>query len=107
MRNLNWKSIGNFVGKFCDVAACGLLILASRKAVDYAVDDYVSAFAGYGDAMSAIMKSNMYSHNKREAAEALKRTEDSEYYKAIIHIAQDSRLYSHDKVELIKGLSEN
>ena len=107
MRNINWNSIGNFAGKVCDMVACGLLVVASRKMVDCAVDDYVSAFAGYDDAVSAIMKSGMYSHDKCEAVAILKRKEDREYYKAIIHVAQDSRLYSHDKVKLITGLSEN
>ena len=107
MKKLDWDSIKSIAGKFCTVAGYGLLVLASRKVADYTVDDCVSAFAGYDDAIGAIMKSGMYSGDIRDAVAALKRNEDHEYYRAIIHVAKDSRLYSHDKVDLIKGLSEN
>lgn len=103
MRKLDWGSIGNFAGQICGAAAYGLMLMLSCKVVDYVTEDYISSI-GYDEAVGAIMKSGMYSNDKCEAAKALKRDEDAEYYRAIIHIAKDSRLYSHDKVDLIKGL---
>lgn len=106
MRNIDWKSIRDFAGDLCEFVAYGLLIGASYKIVDRTFDDCGSSIAKYDNAIKAIMNSGMYSHDKCEAAELIKRGEDAEYYKAIIHVAQDSRLYSYDKVELIRGLSE-
>jgi hypothetical protein len=49
----------------------------------------------------------MYSHDKSSAAAALKRDGNTEFYKAIVHIAKDSGAYSHDKVDMIKQLSQD
>lgn len=107
MRKLDLNSIRNLAGGICEVAASVLLIAASNKVIEVITGGHVRVVARYSDAINAIMKSSMYSNDKREAAAVLKRYEDAEYYRAIINVVQDSRLYSSDKVELIKGLSEN
>lgn len=106
MRKIDWKSVGDFAGGLCEFVASTLLVAASYKVVDRTFDGFNSSIAKYDTAIKAIMNSGMYSHDKSKAANMIKRGEDTEYYKAIIHVAQDSRLYSHDKVELIEGLSE-
>jgi hypothetical protein len=105
MKRINWETIGNFAKDACTVASYVLMLAASCKVADYITDDYEHVYASYDDAVSVIMRSGMYSHDKVSAAATLKRGEDAEYYKAIIHVAQDSRLYSHDKVKLISNLS--
>lgn len=107
MKKINWKPIGDFVGQACEVALYGVALLASYKVGDYIVNGGESTIAGYKDAVGAIMDSGMFSHDKSEAVEALKRHESGDYYGAIVRIAKDSSMFSHDKVKMIKRLSEN
>lgn len=107
MRKINWKPIGEFIGSACEVALYGIALAATWKVGGYIIDQGESPIVGYKDAVGAIMDSNMFSHYKTEAVEALKRHESSDYYGAIIRIAKDSSMFSHDKVKMIKYLSEN
>lgn len=59
----------------------------------------------YGDAVEAIMNSNMFSHCKSEAIDVLKRDEDANYYRAIASIVKDSDTFDNYKVEMIRKLS--
>lgn len=106
MKKFDWKPIGDFVGQVCEVALYGLAVAASWKFSDYMTKIPDRTPVGYDDAVSAIMKSSMYSHDKARAAAVLKRNENAEFYRAIVHIANDSKTYSHDKVKLIEELSE-
>lgn len=84
-----------------------LILAAYGKFMERITEVPESSFAGYDDAIGAIMKSGMYSHDKARAAAALKRNGSSAFYKAIIHIARDSSMYSHDKVDMIRELSQD
>ena len=106
MKKFDWKPIGEFAGQLCKCASYVLMLAASYKVADYIAEDSSSSHAGYDDAIKAIMNSDMYSHDKATAAAALKRYGTSEFYKAIVHIANNSSAYSHDKVDMIKELSQ-
>lgn len=107
MKKINWEPIKDFAEVICGFACYGLMIAASRKFVENTNVDSSSSIAGYDDAVGAIMKSGMYSHDKAHATAALKQNGNSEFYRAIIHIAKDSSMYSHDKVDMIKSLSQD
>lgn len=106
MKKLSLESVGKFAEKACEIISYGVFMVASYKVIEYAATDYSSTIVGYDAAVEAIMKSDMYSHQKRDALSVLKRDGDSSFYKAVIHIAKDSSMYSHDKVDMIKKLCE-
>ncbi|MBO5319080.1 MAG: hypothetical protein J6B01_04640 [Ruminococcus sp.] len=107
MKKIDWGPIKDFAEVICGFACYGLMVAASRKIVEHTTDIPNSNIAGYDDAVGAIMKSSMYSHDKARAAAALKRNGSSEFYRAIIHVAKDSSMYSHDKVDMIEELSQD
>lgn len=104
---INWKPVKDFAELVGGIAAYVILVAATGKAMECVHYESDNTTAHYDDAVSAIMKSDMYSHDKADAAAALKRIASSEFYKAIIHIAEDNSVYSHDKANMIKALSEN
>ena len=106
MKKFVWKPVGEFVGQLCKCASYVLMLAASNKVADYVIGEPGSSYAGYDDAIGAIMNSDMYSHDKAAAAGALKCDGTSDFYKAIIHIANSSDSYSHDKVSMVKELSQ-
>lgn len=107
MRKIDWKPIGEFVGQVCEAALYGLVIATSYKVGKRITNGLNSTSAGYNDAVEAIMDSDMFSHDKREAVEALSRYENAEFYRAIVRVAKDSGMFSYDKVKMIKNLSES
>lgn len=106
MIKIDLKPVGEFARQIGEVALYGLAIAASWKFSDYMTKIPDSKPIGFDDAVSAIMKSDMYSHDKSDAAAALKRNGNAEFYQAIVHIAKDSAAYSHDRVDMIKRLSQ-
>lgn len=60
---------------------------------------------GYDDAVEAIMSSDMYSSSKRDAVALLKRGENEEYYRAVIHTVL-SDMYSSSKIDILRNMSE-
>lgn len=62
-----------------------------------------TSFAGYDDAIEAIVDSYMPSSYKAEAVTAVRRNEAYPYYKSVINIV-DSSMCSSNKVEAIKKL---
>ncbi len=60
---------------------------------------------GYGDAVSAILSSDMFDYNKTKAIELLKRDESGEYYRAVIS-AINSELFDSNKIRTIETLSK-
>ena len=107
MKKIDWKPVKDFAELLGGMAAYVLVLAASSKVVDSITASSENAIVGYDDAIGAIMKSSMYSHDKAHAASALKRNGNSSFYKAIIHIAKDGSMYSHDKVDMIKQLSQD
>lgn len=106
MKKISLETIGNFAEKACEIISYGVFMVASYKLVEHAVTESDNTIVGYDAAVEAIMKSDMYDHDKSNAISALKRYEGSSFYKAIIHIAKDSGMYSHNKVDMIKKLCE-
>lgn len=100
----NLEMAGKIAKKGCELAAYGLMTMLSCITVKDVVEAVrYSGDVGYSDAVSAIMNSSMYSHDKTSAVSALLREADSETYKAIIQIAR-SGMYSHEKVKSIQNI---
>ena len=106
MKKIDWETVKGIAELAGSMLAYGLVLVASNKLMEQLTEVPESSFAGYDDAVGAIMKSGMYSHDKAHAIEALKNNGSSAFYKAIIHIAKDSGMYSHDKVNMIRELSQ-
>ena len=104
---INWKPVKDFAELVGGAVTYVLMVAASRKIMEYVIVNPDSEIVYYDDAVNAIMKSGMYSHDKADAIAALKRTGNTSFYRAIIHVAKDDSMYSHDKVSMIKALSEN
>lgn len=107
MKKIDWKPVKDIAELVGGAVAYGLVVAAYSKVVKNITEFPENSFAGYDDAIGAIMNSSMYSHDKSKAAAVLKRNGNSAFYKAIIHIAKDSSMYSHDKVDMIKELSQD
>ena len=104
---INWKPVKDFAELVGGAVTYVLMLAAYRKFMNNMTEVPDSKFAHYDDAVKAIMKSGMYSHDKADAVASLKRMAGTEFYRAIIHIAEDDSMFSHDKVNMIKALSEN
>ena len=107
MAKINWGSVGNYAKQLCEAASYVFVYVAASKGMKYVLECDSNELVGYDDAIHAIMHSSMYSHDKADAAAALKRYGDTAFYKAIVHIVKDSSTYSHDKLKMIKELSQN
>ena len=59
---------------------------------------------GYGDAVKAILESDLYSSAMEEAISLLDKGRDVEYYKAIVRVV-NSNTYSSAKLRMIKEIS--
>ena len=106
MMKINWKPVGEFMKQVGETALYVVGMAAAWKFSEYITDNPDSKHVGYDDAVSAIMSSNMFSHDKADAAAALKPYGTAEFYQAIIHIANDPKTFSHDKASMIKQLSD-
>lgn len=107
MKKINWESVKGIAEMVGGAVSYVLVIAAYGKFMECMTEIPESKIARYDDAVGAIMKSSMYSHDKSHAVAALKRNGCSDFYRAIIHIAKDSSMYSHDKVDMIKQLSQD
>lgn len=97
--------IGNGIVEGCKVAFCvGLLALPYLSTSNTKTTTY-SSKVGYDDAVKAIVSSGMYSHDKADLIEVLKKNADSAYYSAVISIVK-SGMYSHEKVDTITSISK-
>lgn len=102
MKRIDMDVLKGFAKTLGNLMVSGAVIHAYlTRDTDTRIKSY--AFAGYGDAVEAIMQSNMYSHDKGDAVKALPRDEHIEFYKAIISIAT-SRAYSHEKKDMIVNM---
>lgn len=107
MRKISLKLVKDLAELVVGSVAYVLISAASAKMVSQFADSCIDNVAAYDDAVNAIMKSGMYSHDKASAVAALTRNGNSAFYEAIIHIAKDTSMYSHDKVNMIKELSQD
>lgn len=101
---INLKPIGEFAKGVGEIVLFGALVGAYYKFGDYVINGNDTSIARYNDAVKAIMNSNMFSSDKKAAVEALKRNETMDFYKAIISIANDSKMFSGDKASMIQEL---
>lgn len=101
------SAIGNAV-KECSrvlLPVIGCAIYSQRGAIINALDGLrYSGEVGYDDAAKVIMDSDMMSSYKTAVFKLLRTGEDSEYYKAIIHVVKSDALSSH-KVEMITEIN--
>lgn len=107
MKKFDLKPVKDVVELVCGAVAYVLISTASAKMVKQFTDSCMDDIAEYDDAVCAIMRSGMYSHDKASVIAELKRNGDSAFYKAIIHIAKDDSMFSHDKTRMIKELSQD
>ena len=107
MKKIDWKPVKDVAELVGGAVSYVLILAAYGKFMERVTEVPESSFASYDDAIGAIMKSSMYSHDKAHAATALKRNGNSAFYKAIIHVAKDSSMYSHDKVNMIREMSQD
>lgn len=106
MKKIDLKPIGEFAKGVGKIVSFGALVGLYYKLGDMVAGSGTS-IVGYSDAVKAIMNSNMFSGDKSQAVSVLKRYDSSEFYKAIISIANDSSVFSGDKVRMIKQLCED
>lgn len=100
-------TLGRIAQTGCKVVCFGVLTaLSYLSATDVVKVVRYSGVVGYGDAVSAIMESSMWSEDKKKAVAVLKQNQHSDFYKAIIHVAQSS-MWSEDKVKTIMDMCEN
>lgn len=105
--NINWEPIGKFAKTAFEVVVYGALAAASIKYGESITKNYgINAVTTYGDAVEAIMDSDMYSSYKTEAIALLKRDGTADYYRAIARVVGDDTMYSSYKLDMIKTLSE-
>lgn len=80
------------------------IVLFSKSAKDTIDDLRLSCGSvGYDDAVKAISNSGMYSGDKTKVILALKRNEETDFYRAIINTVRSS-MYSSDKVKIILNM---
>ena len=103
MKKLNMERIGDCVMTICGIAVAGV-ILAANVATAGDSSGHNGAYTGYGDAVNAIMNSDMWSSDKRSAIAAMDKNANKEIYKAVIAIATNDSMWSSDKVNAIYAL---
>lgn len=107
--------IGEIVGKVghgivegCKVALCvGLISLPYLSASSSSRNRKYTTYerVNYGDAVQAVMSSDMYSHDKSKVVGLLKQNADSAYYSAVIAIVK-SDMFSHEKIKSVENISK-
>ena len=109
MKKPNLETVGIIAGAIAGLAYCGLQIIESFNAKKNAESSIkcLNTSDGYADAVNAIMDSNMFDSDKREAISALKTTANPNFYSSIVRIASDDTMFGSSKVELIRHLSES
>ncbi len=97
----------NKVGKVgMSVVFYGLTIMAYAKDVDLTAAKCLIGKADYGDVVNLIMRSNMFSSDKKAMIKLIEKDADAAYYKAVIQVVK-SNMFSSDKIDAIKALSED
>ena len=105
MINLNWRTVGKFAVKFCGMALYGLLATKSLNVKVDMSDEHGMTDPRYGDAIAAIVESDMWPSDKDKAVSVLKRDEYVEYYKSVISIVNGD-MWSSTRVSMIEKLNE-
>lgn len=102
-------TVKRIVSKGCEIAIPIIQVALVGKSVSDIADDLKlrCGSVGYDDAVKVISESGMYSGDKTKVILALKRNEETDFYRAVINTAKSS-MYSSDKVKIIlKMCGEN
>jgi hypothetical protein len=100
------RKIGKYALKICGLACYGLLMSRTSVSDDREVEECDNKGVAYSFAVRAILRSDMYGYQKKDAISQLKTNGCAEYYNAVIEIANDEDLYGYQKVDMIEMLSE-
>lgn len=93
------------VKKGCKIVVPILVTVMCERSKNSLIDEIqYSGNVKYDDAVNAISKSSMFSSDKRNAMQLVRRGETTEYYKAIISTVR-STMFSSDKVSAIKNMN--
>lgn len=106
MSKIDLKTVGKHVIKACELVLCGLVVTKAVESNEQVSVSNNFLPVTYGDAVKAIMDSDMWSHDKEYAIAALKRYETTDYYSAIVNIVSGTDAWSHDKVKMVQNLSK-
>lgn len=107
MKKVNLEHVANIAKKAGKVVA-GVALIAAYASVSentYAVRDRKTTYT-YSDAVDAIMESDMFSADKRQAVSLLRRYGTSEFYKAVILVVKNESMWSSDKLNTIRDLAQ-
>lgn len=102
------STIGNVVKEYSKVLGplVGYAIFSQRGAIINAIDELrYSGNVKYDDAVKVIMDSDMIAAYKTNILKILKRDQDSEYYKTIIHIVKSDVIAAY-KVDMISEINK-
>lgn len=105
MISLDLRTVGKVAVKVCSLAVYGLLATKSFKVKVDMSDGHSVTAPGYGDAVTAIVKSDMLDSTKNEIVSVLKRDEYVDYYRSVISIVNSDMLDSY-KRNMIESLNE-
>ena len=105
MINLDLRTVGRYALKVCGLALYGLLATKSLKVKVDMSDEQGTTAPRYGDAIAAIVESDMWPSDKDKAVSVLKRDEYVEYYRSVISIVNGD-MWSSTRVSMIEKLNE-
>ena len=101
------QNIKEVTKKICRLGAVAVITLVTCDSIKEELSRKIryNGIVDYGDAVDAIMNSDMLGSYKKEATTALIKHQSSSFYKAIINIVNSDMLGSY-KVETIKQLCQ-
>ena len=100
----NLKVVRQVAKRSCNVIVPVLVMALSTLSVGEVMDMIrYNGNVGYDDAVKVIMDSSIPSYDISRIMQFLKRDENSEYYRAVIHTIKSS-MSSYTKVEIIQNL---
>lgn len=109
MKNFNGEPIKKALRAIATILGAAVLVKEIKEGLlenDPDIRKVASTYSmGYGDAVEAIMDSDMFSSTKSNAIATLKSDADDEYYKAVVCIAK-SDMFDSEKLDTIKRISK-
>lgn len=103
--NIDKKAIGNALKQGCSFAVCmAALILPHINQKNISNMKCYIGKANYGDAVNAIVGSDMMGSYKNEALELLKKECTTDYYSSVIQIVNSNMMGSY-KVDAIRKIN--
>lgn len=104
--SINKDKMIKYTKKGCEIAGyIGGIVLSYVSVRDVIDTVKYSGEVDYGDAVDAIMSSDMMSSYKEQAVTTLKKDESSQFYKAIIRVVKSDMMSSY-KCDTIRKMCE-